>query len=90
MTSSLSKRERILRNSFRRRNKRSVSLWWRYNARLAPEVKAVLRGRHDGLEPPVQRQLTGFVALVSMVHDQSDGVSSCGSVLRCSRPTGAP
>ena len=69
-TSSFSKREKMRRNPFNRRNNRSISL------RRLVHLAVVLPGfdprsqrRHHWLIPQRQCQLPGLVTLVRAVHD---------------------
>src|SRR6516225_10002922 len=70
-TSSFSKREKIRRKPFKRRNRRST--WFRFFIKFAiviPGFAPVRFGRHHRNHIQFQHQLPSFVALVGPVHHQ--------------------
>ena len=69
-TSSFSKRVKIRRKPFKRRNRRSTSLRRVYVEWpvVRPGGESVLAGRHHGREPEGHREVAGLLALVGTVH----------------------
>ena len=69
--SSLSKREKIRRYPFSRRNSRSISLRLLYHLLVVlPGFVAVALGRNDRVVSQVEGQLPGVVAFIGTVHHQ--------------------
>ena len=65
ITSSLSKREKILLKPLSRRNNRSISLRRRYHDSIVlPRANTALFGWHDRRKPQLQHQLPCFGPLV--------------------------
>ena len=74
-TSSFSKREKMRRNPFSRRNNRSISLRRLYISRSYSQGSTRVRnGGTTGSNPSGQCQLPGLVALVRAVHDERGAI----------------
>src|ERR1019366_4648769 len=72
--SSLSKREKMRRKPFSRRNSRSISLRRRVHGLvILPRLETLRAGWNHWKETEVQRQLQGFIVFVSAIHDQMQG-----------------
>ena len=70
ITSSLSKREKILLKPLSRRNNRSISLRRRYMTRsYCHGLTRLCLGGTTGRKPQLQHQLPCFAPLVRPVHD---------------------
>ena len=69
ITSSFSKREKMRRNPFNRRNSLSISLRLLYISPVVlPRMNPGAEGRNNGSEPQGQCKLAGLIALVCSVH----------------------
>ena len=70
ITSSLSKREKILLKPLSRRNNRSIFVETAiHDSVVLPRVNTALLGWHDRRKPQLQHQLPCFAPLVRPVHD---------------------
>lgn len=68
ITASLSKREKMRRKLFKRRNSCSTSRRRLYISRSYPQRST--QWRHDGNEAKVEREFSGFAAVVRFVHQE--------------------
>ena len=69
ITSSFSKREKMRRNPFNRRNSLSISFAFLVHLPVVlPRMNPGAEGRNNGSEPQGQCKLAGLIALVCAVH----------------------